>query len=86
MSEDCFACGRKLGKSPQLVDTRDDQTVYVGRECYRLIKAAGSNGYQSPLGGPRLFLLPTIEKPATTKRVREGGRECESRKPVIGSL
>ena len=58
----CFACGRKLGKTPYTVDTRDDQTVAVGSECYKLVKAAGENGYQPPKGGPRLWLLdfPTL--------------------------
>jgi len=55
--EHCFACGRKLGKSPYLADTRDDQTVYVGSECAKLIKSAGEQGYQPPLGGPRLYPL-----------------------------
>ena len=54
----CFACDRKLGKNPYLVDTRDAQTVYVGSECYKLIRVAGEAGYQPPAGGPRLFLLP----------------------------
>ena len=53
----CFACGKKLGKAPRLVDTRDDQTVYIGRECYKLVVAAGAEGYQPPRGGPRLWLL-----------------------------
>lgn len=57
MIDKCFACDRKLGKSPQLVDTRDDQTVYVGSECFKLIAAAGKQGYQPPKGGPRLWLL-----------------------------
>lgn len=56
-TEPCFACGRKLGKNPKLVDTRDDQTVFVGRECFKLIVTAGENGYQPPSGGPRLYLL-----------------------------
>jgi hypothetical protein len=44
--ERCFSCGRKLGKKkPHLVDTRDCQTVYVGPECYRKIKAAGEAGH-----------------------------------------
>lgn len=52
-----FACDRKLGNnSPKLVDTRDDQRVHVGIECYRLVKAAGAAGYQPPKGGPRLYL------------------------------
>lgn len=57
MKEKCFACGRRLGKYPILVDTRDDQTVYVGRECAKLVAAAGERGYQPPKGGPRLFPL-----------------------------
>ena len=54
--EKCFACGKKLGHDPKLVDTRDDQLVFVGRECFRKI-ASAENGYQPPLGGPRLYLL-----------------------------
>lgn len=54
--ERCFACGRSLGKSPQLVDTRDGQTVYVGRECFKLVCEAGPEGYQPPNIGPRLWL------------------------------
>jgi hypothetical protein len=53
----CFACGRKLGSNPYPVDTRDDQWVYVGSECYKLIMRAGLEGYQPPLGGPRLYVL-----------------------------
>lgn len=56
--EQCFACGRRLGKSPVRVDTRDDQTVLVGRDCARLIRAAGEQGYHPPQGGPRLYPLP----------------------------
>lgn len=55
-TERCFACNRTLGKRPAVVDTRDGQTVFVGRECFKLIKAAGEAGYQPPLGGPRLYL------------------------------
>ena len=55
----CFACDRKLGRNPKLVDTRDDQTVYVGTECYKLVMAAGEKGYQPPAGGPRLYPLKT---------------------------
>lgn len=54
----CFACGRPLGANPHRADTRDAQVVDVGRECYRLIEAAGEDGYQPPRGGPRLWLLP----------------------------
>ena len=58
-SMNCFACGRKLGRNPALVDTRDGQTAHVGAECFRLVKAAGETGYQPPLGGPRLYLIAT---------------------------
>lgn len=54
----CFACGKRLGKTPALVDTRDGQRVFVGRECYKLVRDAGENGYQPPLGGPKLYPLP----------------------------
>lgn len=54
----CFACNRKLGKNPKLVDTRDGQTVFVGRECFKLIRQSGVlKGYQPPKGGPRLYLI-----------------------------
>ena len=53
----CFACGRKTGKNPRVADTHEDQSVFVGSECYKLIRAAGDEGYQPPLGGPRLWLL-----------------------------
>lgn len=53
MTEKCFACGKKLGKNPALVDTRDDQLVFVGRECFKLIKEAGEAGYMAK--GMRLF-------------------------------
>ncbi len=55
----CYACDRRLGKTPTLVDTRDAQLVYVGSECARLVRAAGEAGYQPPLGGPRLYPLAT---------------------------
>lgn len=58
MAERCFACDRKLGRSPLLVDTRDGQLVYVGRECAKMIRAGGSAGWQPPKGGPRLWVLP----------------------------
>lgn len=60
--ERCFACGRKLGKNPKLVDTRDDQKVFVGRECYKKVVEAGEKGYQYPGIGPKLYLLKE-EKP-----------------------
>lgn len=58
-NERCFACGRplryRLGTQPACADTRDDQIVYVGTECAKLVKAAGENGYQPPKGGPKLY-------------------------------
>ena len=56
----CFACDRIVGATPKLVDTRDGQTVYVGVECYRRVKAAGKKGYQPPQGGPVLWLLEVL--------------------------
>jgi len=55
--ERCFACGRLLStrKPPVLVDTRDDQKVYVGPECAKRVTEAG---YQPPKGGPKLYPLP----------------------------
>jgi hypothetical protein len=53
----CFACNKKLGTNPALVDTRDSQVVYVGSECFKRIKASGEAGYQPPNIGPRLYLL-----------------------------
>lgn len=62
MKERCFACNKPLGKTPRLVDTRDGQKVFVGRECYKLVAAAGESGYRYPGAGPRLWLLPEDEK------------------------
>ena len=58
----CFVCNRKLGKRPALVTCEDEQDVYVGRECFKLIRAAGAQGYlpkadKNGITGPRLFLL-----------------------------
>jgi hypothetical protein len=57
MTEKCFACDLPLGENPKLADTRDDQLVYVGTNCYALIKAAGEEGYQPPKGGPKLYVV-----------------------------
>ena len=60
--EKCFACGKPLGRQPALVNVnREDQNVYVGRECFKCIQAAGAQGWQ-PFSkgkprGPRLYLL-----------------------------
>jgi hypothetical protein len=63
MTHKCFACDKKLGKNPVLVDTRDAQTVFVGRECFKLIKASGDKGYQPPKGGPRLWTIDEVRFP-----------------------
>ena len=56
MPDRCFACGKTLARTRKLVDTRDDQLVYVGPDCYRKVKAA-VGGYRYPGIGPRLFLI-----------------------------
>jgi len=50
----CFACLRVL-KQPKEVWTSDPQMQWVGPECYKKIVAAGEQGYQPAIGGPRLF-------------------------------
>lgn len=55
MENKCFACGKKTSK-PTLVTCIDDQDVFVGRECFKLIKKAGKYGYQPSQGGPKLYL------------------------------
>ena len=57
MSDNCFVCGKKLGKNPRRVDTHEDQFPSVGVECYKIVKAAGAAGYQPPLGGPRVWVI-----------------------------
>lgn len=54
----CFACDKRLGGNPYMVDTRDGQTVFVGAECYKTIKSSGEAGYLPPKGGPRLWTIP----------------------------
>lgn len=53
----CFACGRQIKNRHYIVDTRDSQTSFVGPECFKLIVAAGNDGYQPPRGGPRLYRI-----------------------------
>ena len=60
MDDRCFACGKKLGKNPILVDTRDAQHVYVGRDCARNVAQAGDTGWQPPRGGPRLYPMSDV--------------------------
>lgn len=65
--ERCFACGKKLGKNPTLVDTRDAQLVYVGRECAKKVAQAGEAGWLPPSGGLRLYPIREGEQNATDR-------------------
>lgn len=69
MDKRCFACGRKTGRNPRRADTRDDQVVLIGSECYKLIRAAGEAGWQPPMGGPRLY-------PLTRERIDYYCKKC----------
>jgi hypothetical protein len=55
--DNCFACGKPLTSTKRLVDTRDDQRVYVGPDCFAKVVKAAEVGYQPPKGGPRLWVL-----------------------------
>lgn len=58
----CFACDRafrlnswgNIAYHPEAI-TIDGQLVYVGHDCFKKIQAAEREGYQPPLGGPRLW-------------------------------
>lgn len=64
----CFACDREI-KEPIncepgtanafAADTQDGQWVYIGRECWRQLKAFtkenGKGGWQPRKGGPKLW-------------------------------
>jgi hypothetical protein len=41
----CFACDKDLPAKYYEADTRDDQTVFVGPDCFARIKKAGDAGY-----------------------------------------
>jgi hypothetical protein len=71
-NEKCFACERPLSLRPGLADTVDGQRVYVGRDCFLKIIAAGSAGYQPPKGGPVLYPLPGSNR-AIQERLRKDG-------------
>jgi hypothetical protein len=62
MIEKCFLCGRALPKSRQQADTRDDQIVLVGRDCYRKIEAAGEAGYPTSPRPGYVRLYPTRQE------------------------
>ncbi len=57
MTKVCFACGRRLGRNPKLVTCIDEQDVFVGTECGKLVEQSKEAGYQPPKGGPRLYDL-----------------------------
>jgi hypothetical protein len=66
----CYACDRKLGKSPKLVDTRDDQLVYAGSECFKQI-IKNKNGWQPPKGGPKLYLIGILNMTQRVYKITE---------------
>jgi len=74
MTEKCFACGKALPKSKKMADTRDDQIVWVGPDCYRKIVAAGEAGWQptNKIGsrGPRLYPTRQISDDEVTAYVK----------------
>lgn len=47
----CFICGRSVSQMAFKADTHEDQWVYVGSECRKLIT---EQGYQTK-NGPKLF-------------------------------
>ena len=57
----CFACDKPLTRNRFLVDTRDNQKVYVGPDCFKKVVQAGEAGYQPFEDGksPRLWVLET---------------------------
>lgn len=52
----CYACDRRLTASKYLVTCSDEQTAFVGSECFKHIRRA-PDGWQPAKGGPRLFLI-----------------------------
>lgn len=58
----CFACGKILHEiKHSRAITIDSQVVFVGPECSKRIESAEREGYQPPLGGPKLYSLNFIE-------------------------
>lgn len=85
-TQKCFACDRKLGRSPELVDTRDDQKVFVGSDCFRLIVDAGEVGYQPPKGGPRLYKVGEESKATTQDFYVDAAYESVKASPLFTLL
>ena len=59
----CFACGKTIRTKAYVANTRDDQLVYVGSDCWKHIKASGETGYQNPaymyVGDHAVKIYPT---------------------------
>ena len=70
--ENCFACGKPITTKPYQVYTADPQMQYVGKRCFDKVKAAGKDGYQPSLGGPRLYLSAPVK--AVEHRLQRTGR------------
>jgi hypothetical protein len=54
--EPCFACDCPMN-SKYLVRCIDEQTVFIGSECFKRVRTAGADGWQPSKGGPRLFTI-----------------------------
>ncbi len=48
---------KTLKKGRYLVACIDEQTVFVGTDCFSIVRKGGWDGYQPPRGGPRLFTI-----------------------------
>ena len=64
----CFACNNK--RASHAAVTSDGQLVFVGSECIKKIRAAGTVGYQPPLGGPVLFLVENAPDSVVVVEIR----------------
>ncbi len=56
----CYICGKKFQSAKRYqVDTRDDQIVYVGPDCYKRVMAAGDEGFAPlPKGYVKFYPMP----------------------------
>lgn len=54
----CFACDKVFSVTQFHYEaiTTDGQKICVGRNCYQAITASGPEGFQPPIGGPKLLL------------------------------
>lgn len=59
----CFACGQALRRLKYLVTCSDEQTAFVGADCFLNIERANDLGWQPPKGGPRLYTLEALKRP-----------------------